>query len=212
MSSPQIPPQCPLAVDSAPRESRGELCRPRPRHPGAPVRRVDKTIYATVDSPGNPHCQERRGQPHDLRRPQRGRVDDVPPPKPGSHLRAQSRPPQKRTSPPAHTTRPRHKEHGNSRVPTTRNIRLPEMRERHNEETNVEREPAIGGFACTARHLKKISGRNYSRQAVQGLWARRNKNGFPDFHVFPINDRDCHYLLLSEVTTWYHQKQTRAHG
>jgi hypothetical protein len=76
----------------------------------------------------------------------------------------------------------------------------------------LKREPDMGGFQHAARHLKKISGRNYSRQAVQGLWGRRDKNGFPEFHIFPINGRDHHYLILNEVENWYRQRQTRSHG
>lgn len=66
----------------------------------------------------------------------------------------------------------------------------------------------LGGFQQAARELTRISGKNYSRQAVQGLWGRRLKtnSGFPELHTHTINGKEKHYFDLDEITHWY---QTR---
>jgi hypothetical protein len=66
-------------------------------------------------------------------------------------------------------------------------------------------EQHLGGYQEAARKLAEISGRSYSRQAVQGLWERRIRsgNGFPELHVVHINGHEHEYFDLDEVACWY---------
>jgi hypothetical protein len=74
-------------------------------------------------------------------------------------------------------------------------------------------EQHLGGFQHAAHKLTEVSGRSYSRQAVQGLWERRAKsgNGFPELHVFYINGRRHLYFDLGEVAYWYNLRHAKDH-
>jgi hypothetical protein len=61
----------------------------------------------------------------------------------------------------------------------------------------------LGGFQEVAHHLTKTFGKSYSRQAIQALWERRLKNGFPEMEEFTINGHTKKYFLLADVTRWY---------
>jgi hypothetical protein len=67
----------------------------------------------------------------------------------------------------------------------------------------------LGGFQQAATTLTEVSGKHYSRQAVQGLWKRRNQsnNGFPNLHHYVINGKDKYYFNLQEVINWYKSKK-----
>jgi hypothetical protein len=75
----------------------------------------------------------------------------------------------------------------------------------------MERE-AMGGFQWTANELSRISGKKYSRQSVQGLWGRRNNNGFPELHPHTINGRDHDYFHFDEIREWYKAHHGAAHA
>jgi hypothetical protein len=70
----------------------------------------------------------------------------------------------------------------------------------------------LGGFQQAATTLTAVSGRTYSRQAVQGLWKRRTQsnNGFPSLHNYVINGKEKHYFNLQEVINWYNSKKPEA--
>jgi hypothetical protein len=61
----------------------------------------------------------------------------------------------------------------------------------------------LGGFKWAARTLTVMSGKNYSWQAVQGLWGHRDKNGFPELHPYTVNGHDHNYFRFDEVREWY---------
>lgn len=63
----------------------------------------------------------------------------------------------------------------------------------------------LGGFQQAATTLTEVSGKTYSRQAVQGLHKRRHqsKNGFPELHHYVINGKEKYYFNLQEVINWY---------
>lgn len=65
----------------------------------------------------------------------------------------------------------------------------------------MERE-TMGGFQWAANELTKISRKKYSRQSVQALWGRRDKNGFPELHPYTINGHDHDYFRSDEVREW----------
>jgi hypothetical protein len=70
----------------------------------------------------------------------------------------------------------------------------------------------LGGFQEVATLLTNLSGRSYSRQAVQGLWQRRLKSQshFPDMHDYVINGTPKKYFNLAEIQKWYKARHPEA--
>lgn len=62
----------------------------------------------------------------------------------------------------------------------------------------------LGGFQQAATALTGVTGRSYSRQAIQGLWKRRiqSNNGFPDLHRYVINGKEKAYFNIQEIINW----------
>lgn len=61
----------------------------------------------------------------------------------------------------------------------------------------------LGGYQEAAEILSGLSGKKYSRQGVQQMFARRASNGFPDRHTYVINGRIKQLFRLQDVEDWF---------
>jgi hypothetical protein len=68
----------------------------------------------------------------------------------------------------------------------------------------------LGGFQAAAETLTEISGRQWSRQAVQQLYKRRKINRFPPMVSVSINGKPHKYFILRNVNAWYYREKCRA--
>jgi hypothetical protein len=68
----------------------------------------------------------------------------------------------------------------------------------------------LGGFQTAADVLTQISGRPWSRQAVQQLYLRRKVNGFPSMYNYSINGKVKKFFRIRNVETWYVREKYRA--
>ena len=68
----------------------------------------------------------------------------------------------------------------------------------------------LGGFQTAADVLTQISGRHWSRQAVQQLYIRRKVNGFPQMYSYSINGTVKKFFRIRNVETWYMREKYRA--
>jgi hypothetical protein len=68
----------------------------------------------------------------------------------------------------------------------------------------------LGGFQTAADVLSDISGRRWSRQAVQQLYVRRKTNRFPQMYEYSINGKPRKYFRIKNIRDWYTGEKYRA--